>query len=419
MTVMKRVKEGNCSSKFQFEGQTYYFTFNGKKGMPLITDKKEAKNYEQDLMRQLKAGTFIASSPMENFRKFFEEVFIPYGKAHKSEQAQKFDEYYGKSLLAEFGGLRFSQITPGMIQRWLLKLSETKSKYNRPMSPVTVRMHFDRLNQTFNMAIAERITNDNPCRLVKKSILKNFPSWQPRQRWLNKYAEDEETRLFDELDGQLQTICKLLLNTGLRPPKEILLMEKAHINLSDKSMHYKFTERDGKHLVGQRVIVPPRAMLVVHGKDRSTRILPLNNPAYRLIEVLCSDVTTKDWLFLNREGTPMKSFKKGFAAACARAGIEDLRPYDLRHTFATRLQERYVHHYTISALLGHSQPVQGFGHESRITPGYSHTTWDGMMRAVESLEYEPADIIVFGSKSNKSRTNNGENEGENLIAEVG
>jgi hypothetical protein len=115
----------------------------------------------------------------------------------------------------------------------------------------------------------------------------------------------------------------------------------------------------------------------------------------------------------------MKSFKKGFAAACARAGIEDLRPYDLRHTFATRLQERYVHHYTISALLGHSQPVQGFGHESRITPGYSHTTWDGMMRAVESLEYEPADIIVFGSKSNKSRTNNGENEGENLIAEVG
>ncbi|MDQ3821578.1 MAG: tyrosine-type recombinase/integrase [Acidobacteriota bacterium] len=39
----------------------------------------------------------------------------------------------------------------------------------------------------------------------------------------------------------------------------------------------------------------------------------------------------------------MKAIKKGFAAACIRAGIEDLRPYDLRHTFATRLLERGVH----------------------------------------------------------------------------
>jgi integrase len=86
----------------------------------------------------------------------------------------------------------------------------------------------------------------------------------------------------------------------------------------------------------------------------------------------------------------METFKKGFAAACARAGIDDLRPYDLRHTFATRLQERYVHQYTISELLGHSQPVGGFGQASRITPKYSHTTWEAMQRAVESLEYDPS-----------------------------
>jgi integrase len=96
----------------------------------------------------------------------------------------------------------------------------------------------------------------------------------------------------------------------------------------------------------------------------------------------------------------MKSIKKGFAAACVRAGIEDLRPYDLRHTFATRLVERGVHHFVISALLGHSTPVTGFGYASRITPGYAHATWDAMVAAVESLEH-PSSLksSVFAVKS--------------------
>jgi len=82
----------------------------------------------------------------------------------------------------------------------------------------------------------------------------------------------------------------------------------------------------------------------------------------------------------------VEAIKKGFAAACARAGIENLRPYDLRHTFATRLLEQGVHHYVISALLGHATPMMGFGAASRMTPGYAHATWDMMVTAVAMLE---------------------------------
>lgn len=83
----------------------------------------------------------------------------------------------------------------------------------------------------------------------------------------------------------------------------------------------------------------------------------------------------------------MWAIRQRFAAACVRAGIDDLRTYDLRHTFATRLLDRGVHQYVISALLGHAMPVAGFGHASRITPGYAHATWEAMVEAVESLEY--------------------------------
>ncbi|HKS28148.1 MAG TPA: tyrosine-type recombinase/integrase [Pyrinomonadaceae bacterium] len=271
-----------------------------------------------------------------------------------------------------------------------------------------------RMSQTFNLAIRDRVTRENPCLLVSKSILADFPRWIPRERWLNKYDPEEEQKLFSELSPQLVPLCRLVLHTGVRPPKEILLAEKAHVNLSSRSIRYRFTERDGEHLVGQSILIPPRALLVVHGKDNTVRVVPLNDVAYGIMEVLCGDMTTGDWLFTNREGEPIETFKKGFAAACARAGLDDLRPYDLRHTFATRLQERYVHQYTISELLGHSQPVGGFGQASRITPKYSHTTWEAMRRAVESLEYEPSEIIVFGNvsrgDSDKIQTNRPENE---------
>jgi integrase len=401
------------------DGEVYRFSFNGKKGMPLITKKPEAKEHEVVLKRQIRAGTYIEDSPVQNFAQFYAEVFMAYSKRHKSEKAQMFDEYYGTHLLEEFGKRRLSQITPGMIERFLCKLASKKTQYDRKFSPVTIRMIYSRLNQVFSLAARERVFMENPCRLVNPAILKEFPSWQPRKRFLNKYAEDEEVRLFGELDGKLQTICRLLLNTGLRPPQEIMKVEKAHVNLTAKPMHYKFTERDGEHLMGKHTIVPPHALMVVHGKNGTTRIVPLNSIAYSILEVLCADVATGDFLFLNREGSQQESIKKGFAAACERAGIENLRPYDLRGTFATRLVERGIHQYVISALMGHILPTQGFGHESRITPGYAQATWESMVYAVESLEHPPMRGSVFHKQSGKSQANQPQDDTEEGIAKVG
>jgi len=117
-------------------------------------------------------------------------------------------------------------------------------------------------------------------------------------------------------------------------------------------------------------------------------VLPLNRTAQNVFKILAEDSTTGEWLFTNRDNEPIKAINKGFAAACVRAKIEDLRPYDLRHTFATRLLERGVHHLLISALLGHSTPMTGFGQASRMTPGYAHATWNAMVTAVETLEQD-------------------------------
>jgi integrase len=383
------------------EGEFYQFTFNGKRGMPLITTKRQAKEKEDDLKREIRTGTFLKDSDLKNFAKCFNEIYMDYSRNHKSQLGTEFDEQYGKRLLEEFGKKTLLQITPRMIEKYLVKLGQTDTRFGRPHAPSTVRRHYDMINQLFNMAIRERVINDNPCRLVSHTVLKDFPTWQNRERWLNKFAPDEEERLFaafNEYGEHLSAISRIILNTGIRPPKEVLSIKKEHINLSDEARYYKVGKID--------VLIPPRAVLVAKGKDGKPRVLPLNGVAQNVFTILVGDSTTGEWLFTNRDGKPMKAIKKGFTAACVRAEIDDLRPYDLRHSFATRLLDRGVHQYVISALLGHAMPVTGFGHASRITPGYAHATWEAMVEAVESLEY-PAKLIqsAFAVVKNQLQVN--------------
>jgi integrase len=381
MTIRQRGKEGICESQFWVDGTFYQFTFNGKGGRPLITSKKKAREKEYELKREIRLGTNHKDSELKNFAKFYDQIYMDYSRKHKTTVSTAFDEQFGKRLVEEFGDKTLNQITPRMIENYLVTLLTTNTRFDRPHSPVTVRRHYNMLNQLFNMANRERLINDNPCRQISRTVLKQLPTWQTRERWLNKYAEDEEDRLFgafNQYGEHLAAISRIVLNTGIRPPKEVLAICKEHVNLSDEARYCRVEKGD--------VLIPPRAVLVAKGKDGKPRVLPLNQTAQKVFRILLADATTGEWLFTNRKDEPIKTIKKGFAAACARAGIRNLRPYDLRHTFATRLLERGVHHYVISALLGHAAPMTGFGVASRMTPGYAHATWDMMATAVAMLE---------------------------------
>ena len=381
MTIRQRGKEGICESQFWVDGTFYQFTFNGKNDRPLITSKKKAREKEYELKREIRMGTNLKDTELKNFAEFFDQIYMDYSRKHKEALSSAFDEQFGKRLIEEFGNTSLSQITPRMIENYLVTLLRTNTRFEKPHSPVTVRRHYNMLNQLFNMAHRERLVNDNPCRSVSRAVLKQLPTWRNRERWLNKYEPDEEERLFaafNEYGEHLAAITRIVLNTGIRPPKEVLAIKKQHVNLSNEGRYCRAEHGD--------VLIPPKAVLVAKGKDGKPRVVPLNQIAQSVFSVLVNDRTTGEWLFTNRDRRPIKSIKKGFAGACERAKIEDLRSYDLRHTFATRLLERGVHHFVISALLGHATPMMGFGYASRMTPGYAHATWDSMVDAVASLE---------------------------------
>ena len=84
------------------------------------------------------------------------------------------------------------------------------------------------------------------------------------------------------------------------------------------------------------------------------------------------------YVFVKRNGEPLKDVRRGFTAALKGAGIKDFRFHDLRHTFASQLAMSGVDLNTIRELLGHS--------DLKTTLIYAHLSKDHKLRAVKLLD---------------------------------
>jgi len=86
-----------------------------------------------------------------------------------------------------------------------------------------------------------------------------------------------------------------------------------------------------------------------------------------------------EYVFSDRNGRPFfGDIKKGFSAALKRAGIEDFRFHDLRHTFGSHLVMQGVNVRTIQQLMGHK--------DIKMTMRYSHLSPEYVQQAVERLD---------------------------------
>lgn len=83
------------------------------------------------------------------------------------------------------------------------------------------------------------------------------------------------------------------------------------------------------------------------------------------------------YVFGSREGTVFQNFYRDWYAALTRAELHDLRPHDLRHTFASRLVMAGVDLLTVKELLGHKTLA--------MTLRYSHLSPSHQRQAVERL----------------------------------
>lgn len=209
-----------------------------------------------------------------------------------------------------------------------------------PLSASSIRRDLNCLSSLMSFCVAKEWIDSNPVpAFLKARKASGLREGQPKVRYL---SHEEEARL-------LQSLA-----TGPNADRHDAIMLRAAVILAiDTGMREAEllgTLWQNVHLSGNPRIFVPR------GTNDRDRTIPLFDRAANVVSSLpvYRDAKWLLWAERNR-GDRYQSFKKGFRAACARAGLLDVTWHDLRRTCGCRLlQDHGASMLEVSRWLGHS-----------------------------------------------------------------
>ena len=119
-----------------------------------------------------------------------------------------------------------------------------------------------------------------------------------------------------------------------------------------------------------------------HTKTGQYRVIPINDIARQALlnraRFRAEYCPASPWVFSHADGSRLRDVKKSFHSACRRAGIDDFRIHDLRHTCAAWLVSAGVALPEVRDLLGHASIT--------MTERYAHLAPENVRAAVAVLE---------------------------------
>ena len=315
------------------------YSFNGKRVRKKVgTSKKMAELALKEIELQIAKGEFLGI--VEDRRMMFDELsaeYLKFSKASKRPQVHRRDKIIINNLLKAFSGREIKNIS-------VHDLEEYKMQRRKEVSASTVNRELTCIKHIFNKAVEWRYLGLNKLRVVKR-----FKEPPGRLRYLN---ENEIEALLKECAEHIKPIVIIALNTGMRKG-EILDLSWSDVDMDNRVLTIKRT------------------------KNNESRTVPINETIYKMLGSL-RDGSNGQPVFANKDGNPYRDIKHGFARAVQRAGIEDFRFHDLRHTFASRLVMAGVDIRTVQQLIGHK--------DIRMTMRYSHLSDAHLKEAVKKLE---------------------------------
>lgn len=367
--------------QFMEGGRRYYGCFNGKGNKSIAKDKKEARELEFKERLKVRNGSYFEDQERETLRDFItfvDKIYLPFALQNHADSDH--DEFRCEVLKEFFAGKRFEEITVMSVVNYIgarLK-SETirkevlsdGTKVSRKRSPTTINKEVTLLSSIFIAAIRERVTTNNPCNELPKSVRAKIPARCKRNRYL---TVDEEKRLFEEgLTGRrehLNEIAETALYTGMRKG-EVLRLKPEHINFGRMPVTYVVKK--------ETYVIRPGWLLIEKSKNGKVRMIPMSRRVRRVLERLCMDETCGEYVFTSiHTGEKIIDCKHGFTSSCKEAKIDNFTFHDLRHTWATRAGEMGTRTYIRRAILGHSS--------TSMTDDYTHATPEAMEEAMEMV----------------------------------
>ena len=120
-----------------------------------------------------------------------------------------------------------------------------------------------------------------------------------------------------------------------------------------------------------------RLWRISYTKTGKSRTIPLSESAQAVLERI-PKIENCPYVFVNPDtGKPFNAIYNSWNTARKRAGLEDLRIHDLRHSFASFLINGGRTIYEVGELLGHTQV--------KTTMRYAHLANETLMEAVNTV----------------------------------
>ena len=285
------------------------------------------------------------------------EEFLKWAETNKRPKTVRSYRQCIAQLKRSFAGKRLSEITSFLVEKhrhFRVKGNEEEGKPAAPRSSaglprrsVAANRELATLKALFNRCREWRkFEGENPVNGVK-------PIKEPKGR-LRYLESEEEAKLLAMSPEPLRTIILTGSNAGLRIQAEALTLRKEDVDLRRRRL----------------------TVQAAYAKSGQTRTVPLNSVLREALARIM-ERSPGPYVFAKADGTPYSSIRTAFESACERAGLMDVTPHTLRHTFASRLAMAGVDLRTIQELGGWA--------ELEMLERYAHLSPSHKAEAVERL----------------------------------
>ena len=336
-------------AKIRKRGNSYqidYFNPEGKRVRKSFSKRKDAEAELGKRVSLIAEGRYL--DVKRDYKTTLKELLEKYKENYQYQASfeslknyciENFKEYFGEET--KLANIRYIDL-----ETYRNHLMQKFTRHRALRADASVNREMATLRHIFSKAVEWDMMDRNPFEKGKSLLLKVS---NQRIRYL---TEDEITKLLDECKSQkhLHRIVTCAINTGMRRG-EILTLKWSQI-------------RNG-------------FIYLEKTKTKNRREIPINDDLEQLFkEIRQEQGLTSKYIFIYNSRT-IHRVERAYKGALRRAGIEDFKFHDLRHTFASHLVMRGGTLKEAQELLGHKTMT--------MTLRYAHLSQDHKKKAVNLL----------------------------------
>jgi len=334
--------------------------------------KRDADDFDADLRRRRRLGELgMLDAGRETLDEFAKDWWRLHAEPNLARSTRvSYADLYDRHVLPRLGLVELRAITPELLEQTIADMRAAG------VGEATIRRSLAIVQSILSRAVVYRRIASNPAAAIRKPTSRRIRAVRPLAP---SSVEAIRAGLLRRRRLRDATLVSVLAYAGLRPGEALAL-----------------TWAD----VGERTLLVEKALALGETKETKNR----RTRAVDLLAPLGSDL--RRWQMASgrpagsalifpraRLGGPWMDTgyrnwrKKIFAGAVADAGLEPMRPYDLRHSFASLLIAEGRSVVEVAEQLGHA-------------PTMTLDVYGHVLRELAGQERRPAERIVADARAN-------------------